>query len=315
VRGFSFCVVAASVVIGIRCTFPAFDPSTKLCLTDDECSVSGTICQSDGDAGGKCIAKCAQASDCAAGQQCMSNGHCATTTDFCQTIPHYTGTQVVNGSNDDFKEVPIHIYPSSALIPYFARVHDALNVNAQIAWDSDGLHAFFNVVYVTGNVILPNAGDPLWYGDSMELYMKSTPPLTGYYDGVTSDPGAIQILVTPDAPGTPRSGIYVADGETLIGTLSSSSLATQNFGTSYDVEVFLPWTLASSTEAAPSAGSTIGFDFGIDYQTRPPAAPAQGQQWLLQFNAQEPSTVPAACAFGEEAACDDRTWCAPILAP
>ncbi|HEY1960011.1 MAG TPA: hypothetical protein VGH28_30590, partial [Polyangiaceae bacterium] len=213
---------------------------------------------------------------------------------------------------DDFSEVPIHVYPTSALVPYFARVYDSLTVNAQVAWDSQGLHAFFNVVYDSGNVLLPetDAGDDLWYGDSIELYLKSTTPLTGYYDGVTSDPGAIQILAVPDSPGTPRSGIYTANG-TPSGSLPPGSIAAQNLGTSYTLEVFVPWTASGG---APTTGQ-IGFDLGIDYQSRPPAQPNQGQQWLVGFNAQPPSTLPAGCTNGEAAACDDRTWCQPILAP
>jgi hypothetical protein len=280
--------VPAVIVVAVGCAVPAVDFSDKN--------------------------KCNSNDDCPGGQSCVTSGTCEAP--LCDAIPYYSENQVVNGLNDDFLHVPLQTYLGSTLVLVPAIVGDELDLSAQVAWNEAGLHMFFHVHYEDdGSVLLPSGADPIYIGDGMELFLKSDNHLTGAYGG-TDDPGALQIIVTPNV-GIPQSETYDNAGSTVLGPLSSGEVASNRDSDGYDLEFFIPWKVIGAPPGPlPSAGSNIGLDVAIDYQSRSPDAPTNNPGYQLLLNlAHQPDNQ--FCGSGMlHPSCDDRTWCTPtLLAP
>ena len=271
--------------------------------------------------------KCASAADCSGGQSCGADGACVTppsvavgdagVSTFCQGIPRFTGVQTVDGDASDLSTLPVISYPWTALVPSggTAIVGDKLDTTAQIGWSDLGVHLYFHVAYETGQVIVPTGDDELWYGDALEIFLKGDGTLTGGY-GNGLDPGALQIIVTPDPSAPPRTEMAVDYGMDL-GPLTAAQVAVVRDpdATGYSVEYLIPWSRISAPGASatgPGAGQTIGFQFGVDYRNREDGGLQPGYQLTLALsNIAGTST----CTYQPIPSCDDRTWCSPTLLP
>jgi hypothetical protein len=235
---------------------------------------------------------------------------------LCQSIPRFTGTQVVDGYDDDLMSLPDVLYPWGTLLTSGGGIAmgDHLDVDARVGWSELALHVFIHVHYETGHVIAPSATDLLWYGDAVELFLKGDSNLTGAYDG-GADPGATQIVASPDATNPPRSEMYNNYGMGMLGPLPSGSVAAHIDGNDYALEFMIPWTLVvASHEATPTAGSSIGFDFGVDYRWRGIDAGTNEPEYQLLLSLRSVGSTPCPTTTPIPS-CDDRLWCTPTLSP
>ncbi len=309
-------VPALAVAAAVGCTVPALDLASKKCQT---------------------------AGDCTDGQSCSSAGEClsATTTgpttdsgpvdagppDFCQRIPAFTGTQTVDGLDTDLGSLPLVHYGCMALVSWqdHSVAPDCLDTNARIGWSSAGLHLYFHVVYETGQVMVPAAGEQFYDGDAFELFLKSNADVTGPY-GDGSDPGALQILVVPDAL-HPRADSFTSAGMTDAGVPPAGTFAvhldTADGGDrgdggapGYAVEYLIPWSMISApTDALPAAGAQIDLDFAVDYRQRDTTIDSEPRYQLLLSSNGNVSNNPTCEGQTPVPSCDDRTWCTPTLLP
>ncbi len=277
------------------CVVPDLDLTSKKCQTDLDCLISGQHCS----AAGACEAA-AQAAD------------------PCATIPHFTGTQLVDGIDTELGAIPATIVDRlrgttvGSFTPDMAG--HGITLTARVAWSDQALSLFFHVDEDATGLVVPAASEPLYDGDAIELFVKGDAMLTGIYDG-TKDRGALQIILVPPstAMGQPaRAEMYVATGADHLGPLDASYYAFTVGASSYDLEVRLPWTLVQATPGlpAPAPGDHIGLDFGVDYHSRSAATEA----YQLLF-ADVPPPTDLLCPNGPHPSCDDRTWCTPALSP
>ncbi len=299
--------IVLAVVALASCTVPLLDFSGKKCLSDPDCPAS-EACLPDG---GCAVSEADARAMVPEGSPMMD----ARVVDPCTSIPRFSGTQRVDGANDDFAGVPVRSYRWSDLAALPAVVGDRLDLAAQVAWSDAGLHLFLHVHYESGVVVLPNGADPLWFGDAIEVFLKGDARLTGRFDGVR-DQGAIQIVAVPDATGMPRSQTYVNQGMTVLGPLPAGSVAARRDPDGYDLEFLVGWSLVGAPSTPPAAGSSVGFDLGVDYHTRAPDGGASNVQYQLLLSLAAVPDLTANCP-GEAPipSCDDRTWCTPRLAP
>ncbi len=302
-----------SALAATMCGVPALDLADKKCASALDCS-SGQVCTPQG----SCVPAPDQtdsgSADAGGADSAAPDG--ASSPDFCQSIPRFTGTQLVDGDAADFTSVPPHYYPLASLVAQSMIVGDVLDTTARVGWSAAGLHLFFHVQYETGHVVVPDDAGPLWYGDALELFVKGRLPLTGEFDGV-SDRGAEQIVAAPDPSNPPRTETYVGGG-TATGPLPAGTIAAVRDSKGYDLEIFLPWSAVVATgEQAPAAGASIGFDFAVDYRARYDAGAANPQyQLLLALKTVVGDAAAADCQMRPPfPSCDDRTWCTPTLRP
>jgi hypothetical protein len=271
--------------------------------------------------------KCASAQDCTAGQTCSSAGACVSPldsgtdaallpSDLCHLLPRFTGSQTVDGQDDDFSSVPAAAYPWGTLPTSGGGVAmgDHLDVTARVGWSALGLHMFMHVHYETGDVRVPKSSDPLWYGDAIELFLKGNSNLTGPF-GKGVDVGALQIVAAPDLTSPPRTQTFVSDGDAMPGPLPAGTIAARRDDAGYAIEFMIPWSLIlPSTGASPVAGSKIAFDFAVDYRSRSAEAGMNEPQYQLLLALRSVGTTT--CREGIPLPpCDDRTWCTPTLSP
>ena len=302
--------VALTLAVGIGCSVPALD-------------LAGKKCQTDG--------------DCTDGQSCSSAGACLSTSvispaadsgpvdagppDYCQRIPPFTGTQVVDGHDDELTSLPLIFYGCMALVSWddHSVAPDCLDTSARVGWSAKGVHLYFHVVYETGTVMVPEAGEALYDGDDFELFLKSNASVTGPYGG-GSDPGALQILVAPDLH-DPRAGSFTSAGYVDAGVPPASTFAVHldtdaGGATGYAIEYFIPWSMISApSDPLPAAGGRIDFDFALDYRQRDLTIDSEPRYQLLLSSNGNVSNNPTCSGQTPVPSCDDRTWCTPTLLP
>jgi hypothetical protein len=319
----SFVVAVALVlaVLFVSCSVPPLDLSAKKCSSASDCS-SGETCTS----AGACVSPADATVE--AGPQGDASGRDSRSDDAapldalapadpCTTILYFSGPQHVDGYNDDFASVPTELYPWGLLPPSNDFVPPSgivdLDVKLQVGWSGAGLHFFFHVHYERdGSVVVPEAGDLLWFGDGVELFLKADSNLTGPFGG-TTDVGALHLAASPDQPNPPRTQAYVSDAAVTTDPVASSNVAAHQNPDGYDLEFFIPWANIQAGGAIPEAGSSIGLDFGIDYRNRE-AGSDPNQQPDYQLLLQQGAVSPTSCPYNQSLPwCDDRTWCRPTL--
>lgn len=171
------------------------------------------------------------------------------------------------------------------------------------AWSERGVHVH---AHVQDPAVVVAAGDDVAQGDSLELYLAATSELTGPFDGVR-DGGAYQVILAPPAGGHPtRATVYLHPAKAVETSepLDPSRFAGRLVQDGYEIEVLLPWRTA-----APAAGTTIGFDVGLNVNDDP-ATPRRAFQFAI---ANLPVVDASNCTadVGPQPFCDDRTWCRP----
>jgi len=264
---------------------------------------------------------------------------------LCDSVPRYTGTQVVDGVDDDFCDVTATVFElRKGAIPFRQQPPIVLDVlTARVAWDGTGIHAHFH------------ADDPVlvrdfrlsssWAGpDRIELDIGGTFPLTGFYDAKEQrDRGFLNVFMNPESTLTPIKGFTgPVPAQVQMGYASPQGSGNYNLERApltdiakwayrtvaggYEFELFLPWVLLGRS-AAPAPGTIIAVDLGLgtendpDYWTFWPSSPQIGKagtagQSFLAIKPLPPG-VGTSCAPLQPADalpwCDNRTWCQPTL--
>jgi hypothetical protein len=234
----------------------------------------------------------------------------------CSNLPHFTGTQVVDGNGNEFCDIVATEFDVGR--GYYDDPPDSgagITTKAYIraAWSSTGLHIHVHVDQATVNP--PASGTVIYFGDGIEAFASLTDNLTGSF-GPGADP-AVQVIATP-ATATEPSLSSVATATTgITGTLAPSQFAGRLVPGGYEVEFELPWSvIAGGTDAGivPVAGDSIGYDIACDVQG---PNGTRLYQSSLSDNAPGPDTASVGtCTVGfPHPSCDDLIWCVVGLNP
>ena len=233
------------------------------------------------------------------------SGGCSTGTfDPCSTVPHFTGTQVVDGNNDDFCGLPSFEFRLANA--KLAKNHDSvipladlggLTVRAvvQVAWSAEGMH-LYATVYDSAVHGPPQTVGQLWDGDSIELMVSANQPPSA----------AVQAGGPPDNDGPYQAIFSGAMGSaTALGSYQNQALPPsvqyQSFKTAdgYAVEAMIPWVASGDVQS----GQTMGFNFGIN--------DAETQDNSRDFYGAYAYVCAGAYAACEEPYNNALTWCQP----
>lgn len=230
---------------------------------------------------------------------------CATGGSPCSALAHFTGTQVLDGKDDEFCAIPSFelTFPSAAKVneyngaggPYRERAV------ARVGWDATGIHAFIRVYDSTFTPA--QAADSLWNGDGVELMFSSSKDVTGL---TSSDANTLHVMISP--PNAASVKDYSSSGTPT--PLPAANFVTGSDTTGYWVELNLPWP-----GPAPTASAQIKFDMqlnaadGVSKNGDGQIRDAQA----VYYQAAAPASSP--CGSTVYPFCDDRVWCTTTLQP
>lgn len=278
------------------------------CTNDGECASLGMVCDTFINYCAKCTgSSCTTASP-------LDSGTCASTGgNPCNSIPHFVGTQTLDGKGDDFCAIaPVRLDSSNAakVIVYNATPPEV--VNARIAWSSAGLHAFFDVqdssVQVVYTADATQAISQAYQGDSIEVMVSSSNDVTGL---TGTDSNTLHVIVPASGPAISTKASN-SNGSTqgTAAQLPSAQYMQASTSTGYAIELQLPWPGGT----APAAGSTLRFDMALNSadSTFGGVSDMRDGQLIYHLEAVTDTTCQGTDA---QPFCDDRTWCATTVAP
>jgi len=233
---------------------------------------------------------------------------CATGGAPCSALAHFTGTQVVDGKDDEFCNIPSFELNFSNAAAGGGKVIENNSTGrsyperavARLAWDASGMHAFIRVYDTT---FTPATSTQLWNGDGIELFFSSSTSVTGL---VYNDTNTLHVIVSPPLA---QSSIDTASSGTQT-ALPASEFATGTDSSGYWVELSLPWP-----GSAPAASAQIKLDMQLnaaDGQTLVSDLYVRDAQAILAL----PTTTTTSCSSSNiQPFCDDRLWCTTTLQP
>ena len=283
----------------------------EICCPGNSCTngcCSGGLCVAN-PSGGDCPSP--PPADAGSGDQsdAPQAGCTSATATPCTGLPAFTGTQSLDGNDNDFCGVPsfelnftnaasnggkVKVYnPGANSYPERAQ--------ARVAWDAAGIHAFIRVIdpkFVPAKDLAT-----IYNGDGIELLFTTT--TSGLTGGTSQDSGlAMHVIVSP--PFAARSKANGTDGTQEALPASQFSAGTESTG--YKVELNLPWP-----GTPPTAGSQIKFDMELNSadgnSTSGDAGPRDAQA-ILSLGS-DPGSSP--CGGELFPYCDDRLWCSTTL--
>jgi hypothetical protein len=234
-----------------------------------------------------------------------AGGGCNTTTvDPCALVPRFDATQVVDGNDDEFCNLPSFVLDFGVNNDFIQLDHSGSNDRPETAtvrfgWSPSGLHVF---ITVTDPYLVP-AGElsSIWNGDGVELFFTTDTSLVG--NPATDLATHVAASADPSLAASVSTTAGIANHTPLL----ASRYETIVTGDGYDVELLLPWR-----SSAPASGDQIAFDLALDSADDEPLGAPDGRdaQALLHL-----ATVssPTPCPGSARPWCDDRTWCTPTL--
>ena len=230
----------------------------------------------------------------------------------CTDMPKFSGTQTVDGQDDDFCQVPSFTFDkgAAAVVNNYNSILDSEFpvVTARLAWDDAGLHAFFDVADAdVQSVDMKDPGQATerpYQGDSLELFFSSNDNATGAPGG---DSGTVQVTLAATGPSVSVKVTNNGGIGTECTALPEAQYKSVKTDTGYAIEVLLPWQ-----GGAPSGGGKIRFDLALniaDSNCSGVDDMRDAQMILVQGSVSEQTSCPG----GAEVWCDDRTWCSTTL--
>ena len=156
----------------------------------------------------------------------------------------------------------------------------------------------------------PPLGDPT-EGDALEVFVSPSSLLHGY-TGPGYDVG-VHINCAAPAPAQPpfAETAFYPSAPTVV--LDAGQFAARQVAGGYELELQVSWAdiaaYAQGPTIVPGAGSTIGLDFAYD------VGDGTGNRLLQSTLAFDMQAGDSGCPQLDFPFCDDRTWCAPTLAP
>jgi Carbohydrate family 9 binding domain-like len=233
---------------------------------------------------------------------CTSSAGTATP---CTGIPAFAGTQVLDGDDSDFCNVPsfeLNFQNAAKVKEYNPNGKSSPErAIARVAWDASGIHAFIRVI---DPKFVPAANlDNIWNADGIELMFSST--TTGLKGG-TADDSAITTHVIASPPFVARSKATGTNGAQA--ALETKYYVAGTTSDGYKVEFNLPWP-----GTPPTTGAQIKFDMEMNAadgtSTNGDAGPRDAQGML--YVGSDPGGSP--CNGELFPYCDDRLWCSTSL--
>jgi hypothetical protein len=213
----------------------------------------------------------------------------------CQTLPAFSGDQVMDAKADDFCEVPgyeLNLESAGYISPNDATGDSSAIIRA--AWSDNTLRVH---VAVTDPVL--HTGPAFYDGDVVQFFVSGYTPVTGPVDG-TTDGGANQIFIRPSSNGS---------GDISVVRLTDAiyDYATRVTEDGYEVEFAWTWPVAVAQS------SVVGFNVIIGVNDNPDVTDREYEYGidLVPVNLATPCSEydpPDLAAW-----CDDRTWCTPTL--
>ncbi|MGZ3423699.1 MAG: hypothetical protein ACXVEF_35730 [Polyangiales bacterium] len=232
--------------------------------------------------------------------------------DACARVPHFSGTQKVDGVGDEFCGLPVSTWdkrtaqlnlpspPPSGVDP---------RVELRVGWSDVGLHLHVHVIDAA--VLVSPVEQVLHTGDSVEIYASGFVPMGGDYDE-TTDVGAVHLILAPPGAGLEaRALVYSSRYDHPASALSRSLYAGRIVSDGYEIEVQLPWSLITRG-APPIASGGIGLTAAVNAKDVPTDAD-RALQTFLGFHPVSPGSNSCVGSPGVQPWCDDRTWCTPLL--
>lgn len=231
--------------------------------------------------------------------------------DPCSGLPHFTGTQTVDGDASDFCDIaPFEIDMATATYYRVPKppITSTTKATFRVAWSEAALHVFIDV---TDAAVHPNTSSSLlnvWNGDNIEFYASPKTPAGLFSAARTYESGAFEVIAAP--PGAlPPAGqaAFVSTGSAYAVLAAQYTLTLTSKG--YTFEGQIPWTTA-----APTAGSPMGFDAGLSddidglYNS---STLEYRDYYALLYNA----SYLGNCSQHYEPYCDSRNWCHPTALP
>jgi hypothetical protein len=270
---------------GRTCSEGCCSPTTNRCLADT------TLCQSPDAA----IPTDAPTSQCASGGA------------PCSALAHFTGTQVLDGKDDELCSIPSFelSFATAAKVNEYNTTGGSYpeRAVARVAWDASGIHAFIRVYDTTFTPA--KSSDTLWNGDGVELMFSSSTEVTGL---TSKDANTLHVIVSPPN----ASSIKDSSSSGTPTVLPSTQFVAGSDGTGYWVELNLPWP-----GTAPTASAQIKFEFqlnaadGVSKTTDSQIRDGQA----IYYQGTAPATTTCASSSAIYPFCDDRVWCTTTLQP
>jgi hypothetical protein len=223
-----------------------------------------------------------------------TTGCAGLTANPCTTIPRFTGTQVVDGFDNDFCNVPGYVmdlanagYVNATTTPV-----SATRTVMRIAWSTAGLHGFVHVddpnVIVVGN---------FYDGDNVQFFISAERPVSG----LPPTDGGDQLYTAPPF------GTNPATSQVTYITTTARQVVGQIVAGGYDIEVLWPWSAATT---AMTSGKIIGFDVMVGVNDTSTASARDFEYGIVLRTPITTTTCPSTTI---QMYCDDRTWCEPVL--
>ncbi len=126
--------------------------------------------------------KCQTDVDCVTGQQCSAAGACeaaAQAADPCSTIPHFTGTQIVDGNDTELGAIAATTVDRLDGTTVGSFTPDAaghgITLTARVAWSDQALSLFFHVDEDATGLVVPAAGEPSTTATASRSSSRATP--------------------------------------------------------------------------------------------------------------------------------------------
>lgn len=232
--------------------------------------------------------------------------------DPCVGLPHFTASQTVDGDDSDFCSVPPFTLALASTAYYRLPkppVGSVTRATARVAWSAAALHVFIRVIDTTPN---PNGRSSLlyiWDGDNVEFFASPKAP-TGTFNYARSyDYGAFQVIAAPPGGSYFPSGQAAFTSTGYATAVPGSQVNLASTANGYTVEAQIPWT-----DAAPIAGTAMGFDLGLsdDVDGLNATLTDYRDYYGLFYNA---GLAVGGCSQYYEPYCDSRNWCTPTALP
>ena len=240
-------------------------------------------------------------------------GTCSSgTVNPCSTMPKLTGTQTLDGKDDDFCEVPSFLFnaANAAKINNYNSVPTSQfeSVTGQVAWSSAGFSAFFAVTDSSVQTVnmkdTTQAISKAYQGDSIEIMISSNNNVTGL---TGTDNNTLHVIVPANGPAVSTKASNSSGTSTGTATaLAAGQYKQAKTNTGYAIEVQLPWPGG----AAPTAGTQIRFDLALNSaDTNFGGVDDMRDGQMVYYVGTVTGTTTCQSGDGTVPYCDDRTWC------
>jgi hypothetical protein len=226
--------------------------------------------------------------------------------DPCVGLPHFTGSQIVDGNGSEFCDVPPFTLALAGATYYrapAAPITASTEATFRVGWSATALHVWVEVTDLTPYPNTSNSLLNIWNGDNLEIFASPKTPAGMFNYSRAYEYGAFQVIAAP--PGAlPPAGQAAFTSTGYATAVPGAQYKVSATASGYTFEAQIPWTTA-----APTAGMPMGFDAGLsdDIDGLYNASVEYRNYYALLYNA----SYVGNCTMHYEPYCDSRNWCHP----